>query len=102
MKYYVIGDEDTVLGLGMAGVQGSSVRGSQEAKDAFSAALDNSEIGIIIITERIAELIREEVDRDLFTKDFPLILEIPDREGRVSGRADLKEMVNSAIGIKLS
>lgn len=101
MKYYVIGDEDTVLGFGMVGVQGTIVRTAQAASDAFSRTLTDGEVGIIIITERIAELIRAQVDRYVFSERFPLIVEIPDREGKLTGRPAIREMVNTAIGIKL-
>jgi V/A-type H+/Na+-transporting ATPase subunit F len=101
MKYYVIGDEDTVLGFGMVGVRGKVVSGPQEAERAFRSALENKEIGIVVITERAAELIRPTIDRFLFTENFPLIVEIPDRVGPVSGRPSIREMVNTAIGIKL-
>ena len=101
MKYGLIGDEDTVLGFGMVGVQGKTVHNAVEAEAAFRAMLADQEIGIIIITERIAELIRPSVDRYVFTRDFPLIVEIPDREGTVTGKAGIREMVNQAIGIKL-
>lgn len=101
MQYYIIGDEDAVLGLGMVGVRGSIVRNPEEATKAFQSALENKEIGIIIITEKIAELIRTTVDKYLFTVRFPLIVEIPDRTGPVSGRLGIREMVNAAIGIKL-
>jgi V/A-type H+-transporting ATPase subunit F len=101
MKYYVIGDEDAVLGFGMVGVQGRAVQDQKEAETAFRSALEDSQIGIIIITERIASLIRTAVDRYLFRERFPLIVEIPDRLGPVEGRVGIREMVNAAIGIKL-
>jgi len=41
------------------------------------------------------------VDSYLFSEQFPLIVEIPDRKGRLEGRPGLREMVNEAIGIKL-
>jgi V/A-type H+/Na+-transporting ATPase subunit F len=101
MKYYVIGDEDAVLGFGMVGVQGRCVHNTDETAQAFKNALSDHEVGIILITERIAELIRPEVDRYVFTENFPLIVEIPDWEGKLSSRPPIREMVNSAIGIKL-
>ncbi|MBN2049003.1 MAG: V-type ATP synthase subunit F [Spirochaetales bacterium] len=102
MKYFVIGDEDTTLGFSLAGVAGERVETSAEAENAFDRAVTEKEIGIILITERIAELIRPKVDRYLFTRDFPLIVEIPDRLGKMPGRPELREMVNQAIGMKLS
>jgi len=101
VKYFVIGDEDTVLGLGMAGVEGRIVNDVQEADLALSAALADTDIGIILITERCADFVREKVDRYLFTSAFPLIVEIADRKGALPGRPGIREMVNKAIGIKL-
>jgi len=101
MKYFIIGDEDAVLGFGMVGVKGQTVRDPKEAETAFRAVLEDREVGIIIITERIADLIRPIVDRYIFTNAFPLIVEIPDRRGKLSEKPGLREMVNRAIGIKL-
>jgi V/A-type H+/Na+-transporting ATPase subunit F len=101
MRYYVIGDEDTVLGFGMVGVDGEAVRNPEEADKAFNDALSDEGIGIIIITERAADFIRELVDKYLFSEKFPLIVEIPDRKGSVPGKPKIREMVNHAIGIKL-
>ena len=101
MEYFVIGDEDTVLGLGMAGVSGRSVARPDEAKNAFNDAIGNKEIGIIIITEAVADMIRSMVDRYIFTQTFPLIVEIPDRTGRKPGKPGIRELVNKTIGLKL-
>ncbi|MFW6181604.1 MAG: V-type ATP synthase subunit F [Spirochaetota bacterium] len=101
MKYFVIGDEDTVLGFDLAGVGGRVARGAGEAQEAFSSALDDPDIGILVITERTADLIRTAVDRHQFTERFPLVVEIPDREGPLEGRPGIREMVNAAIGVKL-
>ena len=101
MNYFVIGDEDTVLGFGLAGIEGQEVTSAVEASKALDTALQNSEIGIVIITERIADLIRPNVDRLIFSEQFPLIVEIPDRNGKLSGKPGLREMVNRAIGISV-
>lgn len=101
MYYYVIGDEDTVLGFGMAGVQGRVVRDRGEAEQALSEALNEDSIGIVIIPERIADLIRPLVDRYTLSAELPLILEIPDRLGPKPDRIGIRERVNAAIGIRL-
>jgi len=101
MKYSIIGDEDTVLGFGMVGVSGKVAENANEAERAFQAILEDKEIGIVIVTERIADMIRPIVDKYLFTVSFPLIVEIPDRKGPKPGRPGIKEMVNTAIGLKL-
>ena len=101
MRYVVIGDEDTVLGFGLVGVPGREATEAEEARKAFQDAIGDGETGIVIITEPVADMIRELVDAYVFTEDFPLILEIPDRHGRAEGRPSLREVVNNAIGISL-
>ncbi len=101
MKYSIIGDEDTVLGFGMVGVSGKIAENADEAQRAFQAILDDKETSIIVVTEHVADMIRPIVNKYLFTASFPLIVEIPDRNGTRPGRLGIKEMVNAAIGIKL-
>ena len=101
MKYFIIGDEDAVLGFGMVGVRGLTVHNAEEAETAFRTALEDGDIGIIIIAERTADLIRPLVNRYIFAQQFPLIVEIPDRYGRDASKPGIKEMVNEAIGVKL-
>lgn len=101
MKYFVIGGEDAVLGFGMVGVEGRTVSSTEEADRAFGEALEDKEVGIIIITEPAADLIRSRVDAYVFSRSFPLIVEVPDRDGPKEGRPELKELVNRAIGINL-
>ena len=101
MKYSVIADEDTVLGFGILGVSGRVATDTEQAQRAFEALLDDKQVGIIIITERIADMIRPLVNRYLFTISFPLVVEIPDRLGHSPDRPGIRDLVNSAIGIKL-
>lgn len=101
MKYLVIGDEDTVLGFSLVGVSGTVVADTEAARAAFDRAIADAEVGIVIMTERSAQLIRDRVDRYLFTEQFPLIVEIPDRSGRLPERPNLRELVNRAIGINV-
>ncbi|MBR1918549.1 MAG: V-type ATP synthase subunit F [Spirochaetales bacterium] len=99
MEYYVIGDEDTVLGFSLVGLSGSAVSSESEARSAWEKVLENRNYGIIIITEGAADLIRSTVDRYLFSENFPLVVEIPS-SGQKSKR-DLRTLVNEAIGVGL-
>ncbi len=101
MKFYVIGDEDTVLGFSYAGVKGTVVETQLEAETAFEKAFKNPNIGIIIITERSAELIRKRVDNEKINAQRPLVVEIPDREGPMPGRKSILELIREAIGIRV-
>ena len=99
MHYYVIGDQDTVLGFSLVGVPGMQATNETEAKSAWDRALADKANGIIIITSGVADLIRPVVDKYLFTSTFPLVVEIPS-DGEGKGR-DLRELVNEAIGVSL-
>jgi len=101
MKYFVIGDEEAVLGFGLVGIQGLKVENPKEAETAFKTALDDRDIGIIIIEDKIADMIRPVVDKYIFTEQFPLILEVPGRVGKDLDRRSIRATVNEAIGIKL-
>lgn len=101
MKYSIIGDQDALLGFGMVGVSGKIATNPDEANNAFQEILADKEVGIILVTESVADMMRSTVDEYLFTASFPLIVEIPDRKGPRPGRPGIKEMVNAAIGIKL-
>ncbi len=101
MRYSIIGDEDTVLGFAIVGVAGKVARNAEEAQQAFAELLGDKETGIVIVTDRVADMMRSTVDRYVFTESFPLIVEIPDRHGSLPDRPGIKEMVNTAIGLKL-
>lgn len=101
MKYFAIGDEDTVLGFGMAGVAGRVARNEDEAAEAFREALALRDTGVVIMTERVAGMIRPQVDAYLFSERFPLIVEIPDRNGHLPGSRGVREMADAAIGMKI-
>lgn len=101
MKYFIIGDEDALLGFGLVGVDGRKASTPAEAENAFNEALGDPEVGIVLINENVASMIREIVDEYLFKHDFPLLMEIPGRGGSEASRPSLRDLANKAIGIKL-
>jgi V/A-type H+-transporting ATPase subunit F len=100
MKTLVIADEDTVIGFSLAGVQGIIVTTEEEIRQAFEQAIQAEEIGILLITERSAQMIREKIDNWIIGGRQPLIVEIPDSQGPLEGRRTPHEFVKSAIGVK--
>lgn len=101
MQFYVIGDESTVAGFGLAGVVGEVVETADEAREALKKAFASSDIGIVIITEKIAHELRSEMEDYVFGHNFPLIIEIPDRTGPMPGRVSIRQMVRAAVGINV-
>lgn len=99
LKFYTIGDEDTVLGFNLVGVPGQVVKTPEEAVQALDDAFKTEGLGIIILSERIARQIREHVNRYLYKSSFPLIIEIPDRRGPMEGRGTVRDQIRAAVGI---
>jgi len=101
MRFYVIGDEETVLGFRLVGVQGTVVSNKQDAETAIKKAREDEDLGVILITERTADLVRELVEELLYTTAFPLILEIPDRRGPLKNRGSVRDIVKHAVGLSV-
>jgi V/A-type H+-transporting ATPase subunit F len=101
MEFYVIGDPDTVLGFSLAGIEGRDVKDSREALAAIKETLGYEDIGILLITERIAHELRDEIDSVMLSRKFPLIVEIPDVDGPMEEKTTISDLVKSAIGIKI-
>jgi len=101
LQFFVIGDEDTVLGFSLAGTNGIVVRDAAGARQALEESIEQEDLGIIIITERIATLIRPEIKAHFYNTARPLIVEIPDRLGPLPDRISVKEVVQAAVGIRM-
>jgi V/A-type H+-transporting ATPase subunit F len=99
MKTLVIADEDTVIGFSLAGVQGIIVTSEEEIRNAFDRATQANNVGIVLITERVAQMIREKVDNWILGGKHPLMVEIPNAQGPLEGRRTPHEFVKSAIGV---
>ena len=101
MKFYCIGDEDTVRGLRLAGITGQVASTAQQAANALAAAVNRADCGVIILAERTAAGIRDQVDALRLTRARPLIVQIPGPEGPLAGRKSLRAFVREAVGIRV-
>lgn len=101
MSFFVIGDEETVLGFKLAGVPGKLARNEKEARESFQLVSADSEVKIIIVNEKIAEKIRKELDEHSKKNEIPLIIEVPDKDGPFKNRPELKELLKASVGIKI-
>ncbi|RVD80335.1 uncharacterized protein DFL_008234 [Arthrobotrys flagrans] len=88
----VIGDEDTVTGLLLAGI-GHVTTGANATRNflvvdpkteidkiekAFDEMTSRKDIGILLINQHVAERIRYKID--MYTAAFPAVLEIPSKD----------------------
>lgn len=102
MRMYLISDNvDTRTGMRLAGVEGVIVHKKEEVKNALTNALNQRDIGIILITEKLGKLIEEEIKTVKLKISIPLIIEIPDRHGTGRTKDSITKYVRDAIGVKI-
>ena len=101
MKLQVIGNQDTVWGFALAGVRGQIVTTTDELTQALDTALADTEIGIVLVTEDVANLAREQVETLVTRSITPLVVEIPGPEGPSPDRPPLSEVIRRTIGVKI-
>ena len=101
MKFVCIADEDTVRGLRLAGIAGHVVTTARQAAEALEKAAAGTDCGIIILTDKVAASIRQQVDSIRLQRDRPLIVEIPGPEGPLPERKRLRQFVQEAVGFRI-
>jgi len=101
MNFFVIGDDDTVLGFRYAGVPGKAVSTPQEAAQFLKEIAGTEDELIIIITEQIANSIRRQVNAIRFGAALPLIVEIPGPGGPSEQTPELMQAIRQAVGIRI-
>lgn len=101
MKYFVIGDSDTVLGFSYATVDGRVAATREEILAALGEARGKPEVGVVIVTEEIASKVKNELDHIRLTQPRPLIVEIPGPEGPSPDRRTIISIITEAVGIRV-
>ena len=101
MRLAALCDNDTAVGLRLAGVTDLFIPNGKTL-DVWNKITDRDDIGILFITEKIAE------DLGKYLKDFrirnniPIIVEIPDKKGRISDHVDfVSHLIKKAVGIEV-
>ena len=97
MQVLVIADHTTCLAFSLGGIRTRTVKGREETVAALKFAIENQTIGLVLITEKIAALVRQDVDKILYTMHRPLVVEIPDTTGSLPGRLSAGELMISLM-----
>jgi V/A-type H+-transporting ATPase subunit F len=101
MKVLVIGHPEAVLGFSLAGVGGRVARTAEEVNQALDEAQASKDVGIVLVTQDVAELIPARMERLKLRSTVPLVVEIPAQGGVPQGQESLGDIVLRAIGIRL-
>lgn len=102
MKAFLISDNhDTLVLMKLAGIKGVVAHGREESLRAFSQALAMRDLGVLLVTEIVAETIPDRVSAMRERGAAPLLVEIPDRHGSRRGGDFLTRYIREAIGVRL-
>ncbi len=101
MSFHILGDADTILGFGFAGVTGTAVDSPAAARAAFAERVADKAVRILVLTYPVAAMLEDEVTAHRLTVTPPFVVEIPDLWGTRVDRRTLVELIQEAVGIRL-
>lgn len=102
MKFYCISDNiDTQIGMRLVGIEGVVAHQPDEVKEALHQATADTEVGIILVSEKLMTLCPDEIYDLKLHRKYPLIVEIPDRHGNTKIGDHITDYVREAIGVKI-
>lgn len=99
LKFFVIADEHTIIAFSLAGIRGGVAHSPGQVRDLLAQSWEDPEVGLVLITERLADQVREVVDGARRDRLRPLILEIPDLAGPMAQRESLLDRLRSLMGL---
>jgi vacuolar-type H+-ATPase subunit F/Vma7 len=100
MDFFCIADHDSSLGFRLAGLDTRDVSNKEEADKALQEALSRHGLGIVLITSQAAVFLRAEINKLVYERELPLILEIPSKGGKVEG-GGVEGFLKAALGISI-
>ena len=102
MKIAGICNKDIAVGLRFAGVQELYVP-DENAVNIWKELSERDDIGVVFVTEEIAENIGKHLNEYRLRNTLPIIVEIPDKKGRRTDRVDyISHLIKKAVGIEIS
>ena len=101
MRIYALLDKDTALGFKLAGVEVHGVENKEDIKNLFPSALRLKDVGILLISETLAEAVREEINIHLYSGKLPVVVEIRPLGGGERKRKNIDELIKESIGISV-
>lgn len=102
MRFALIADNrDTLTGLRLAGIDGVIAHTQEETISALDRFCGDPDVGILLITEKLAALCPQRIYQLKLNASTPLVVEIPDRHGTGRRPDSITRFVQEAIGIKM-
>jgi len=102
MKSFLISDKrEALVGMRLAGIDGVLAQTREEVLSVVRTVTRNEDIGILILTENVADMIKDEVLGIKLKAKRPLIVEIPGRHGSKHSEDKLADYIRNSVGIHI-
>lgn len=102
MRFELISDNtDTLVGMRLAGIPGVMAKTEEEVKSALKNAIEDKEIAIILITEKLADMCKDLIYELKNSNIKTLIVEIPDSKSTKRKEDAITQYIRDAIGLKI-
>lgn len=98
MTFFCIADKESSLGFKLSGIDTMEVSTKLEALEALRVARATKDVGVILITDKAAAYIKDEVKAHVTENPIPLILEVSSR-GQIPKRKSAAELLKELAGI---
>jgi len=99
--FLVSDNHDSIVGMRIAGITGVLVHGKDDTLKAVREALEQDDLGILVLTEKAAAEVPEVVRELRQSGELPIVVEIPDRHGTKRNPDFLTRYLQEAIGVKV-
>ena len=102
MKFFLLSDNiDTRMGMRLAGIDGVVIHEAEEVRQELEKAVNDPEIGVILMTNKLINLCPELVYDLKLNRKRPLIVEVADRHGAGQLSEAITRYVKDAVGITI-
>jgi V/A-type H+-transporting ATPase subunit F len=102
MKVFMLSDNThTLTGMRLSGVEGVVVHEREEILKELAKVKEKRDVGILLITELLAERVQLELNQMKLSVSLPIIVESPDRHGTRRPPDFLTRYIRESIGLKI-
>jgi len=101
LKIAAFCDNDTAVGMRLAGIKELYIS-NNNSLEIWKKLVEREDIGILFITEKIAEDIEKHLKDFRLRYNIPIIVEIPDKKGKIEGHENfISHLIKKAVGIEV-
>lgn len=101
MKVRVVGDKLLVEMFRLAGVPGATPPSIDAAQETMEACLQEPDVGVVLVGSSYASRMGTVFRRYLQRRKLPLVLRIPDRQDEAGCADEIREHLQTTLGIRL-